>query len=59
MAEHGPFTFEGEIERMGAISRNMSTAPRWTRRVAKGVALAILLPVAVGLVAYVVGLFTH
>ncbi len=29
--EHEAFTFEGEIERLGAISKGMSTAPRWTR----------------------------
>lgn len=46
------FTFEGEIERLGAIGRNMSTAPRWTRLVARGVALMVLVPVAVGLVQF-------
>ncbi len=57
--EHGSFTFEGEIERLGAISRNMSTAPRWTRIVARVVVLLFLLPLVVGLVIYVAGLFTR
>jgi hypothetical protein len=56
--EHNPFTVEGEIERLGGISRGLSTAPRWARYVARGVALMILLPVAIGLVAFVVGIFT-
>lgn len=47
--EHGQYSFEGEIERLGAIGRNMSTAPRWTRIVARILALAILLPFVVGL----------
>lgn len=44
------FTFEGEIERLGAIGRNISPAPEWTRLVARGLALMILLVVAYALV---------
>ncbi len=47
--EHSSFTFEGEIERLGAMGRNRSTAPRWTRIVARILALALLLPFALGL----------
>ncbi len=50
--EHSSLTFEGEIERLGAIGRNVSTAPRWTRIVARVVALLILVPFAVALVLY-------
>lgn len=57
--EHGSLTFEGEIERLGAISANMATAPRWTRFVARGVALMILGPIAVFIGIYLVGLFAH
>ncbi len=57
--EHGQYTFEGEIERLGAISRNMSSAPRWTRLVAKVLAAAILLPFVIGLGAYAVRFLTH
>jgi len=52
--EHGQYTFEGEIERLGAVGRNMSTAPRWTRVVARVIALSMLLPFVVGLLVYVV-----
>ncbi len=52
--EHGPFTFEGEIERLGAIGRYRSSAPRWTRIVARVVALALLLPFALGLTFFLV-----
>ncbi|MEA2973259.1 MAG: hypothetical protein QOG82_1717 [Actinomycetota bacterium] len=55
--EHNAFTVEGEIERLGGISRGRSTAPRWARYVARGVALIILVPVAIGLVQFVGGLF--
>jgi hypothetical protein len=48
------FTFEGEIERLGAIGRNMSTAPRWTRLVARGVVLFLLLVIAYALVDFLV-----
>lgn len=48
------FTFEGEIERLGAIGRNMSTAPRWARLVLRGVALIVLLTVAYALVDFLV-----
>jgi len=51
------FTFEGEIERLGAISRNMSSAPRWTRLVARFVVVGMLVPFAVALVLFVVDLF--
>jgi len=57
--EHGSLTFEGEIERLGAIGRNLSTAPRWARVVAKVVAAMILLPLAVALVMFVVSVFTR
>jgi hypothetical protein len=56
--EHNAFTVEGEIERLGGISRGLSTAPRWARLVARGVALIVLVPIAFGLVAFLVGLFT-
>jgi len=52
--EHSSFTFEGEIERLGTIVRNRSSAPRWARIVAEVVALAILVPFAVGLVFFLV-----
>ncbi len=55
--EHGSFTFEGEIERLGAIGRHRSSAPRWARIVAQIVALAILVPFAVGLVVFLVDFF--
>lgn len=48
------FTFEGEIERLGAIGRSMSSAPRWTRLVARGLALMVLLAVAYALVDFLV-----
>jgi len=48
------FTFEGEIERLGAIGRNMSTAPRWARLVARSLALMVLLVVAYSLVDFLV-----
>lgn len=48
------FTFEGEVERLGAIGRNMSTAPRWTRLVAHGLALIVLLAAAWTLVDFLV-----
>ncbi len=48
------FTFEGEIERLGAIGRNMSTAPRWTRLVAYGLASIVMLAVAWTLVEFLV-----
>lgn len=54
--EHNAFTFEGEIERLGAISRNMSNAPRWARVTAKVVALFVLAVFAVGLVQFLVHL---
>jgi hypothetical protein len=57
--EHGAFTVEGEIERLGGISRGLSTAPRWARLVARGVALIVLLPLAIGLISFLVGLVTH
>jgi len=57
--EHGQFTFEGEIERLGAISRNMSSAPKWTRVVAKVLAVAMLLPLVIGLGAYLVNFLTR
>jgi|GEM_PF-3693606 len=56
--EHGAFTVEGEIERLGGISRGLSTAPRWARLVARGVALIVLVPLAIGIVAFLVGLIT-
>ncbi len=56
--EHGAFTFEGEIERLGAIGRKMSDAPRWTRIVARVVAMLIVFPFVIGLVAFVFGLLT-
>ncbi|MDQ6928344.1 MAG: hypothetical protein M3159_06735 [Actinomycetota bacterium] len=55
--EHGAFTFEGEIERLGAIGRNMSNAPRWTRVVARIVVLALLVPFLIALVVFVLRLF--
>jgi len=55
--EHSSFTFEGEIERLGAIGRNRSRAPRWARIVARVVALAMLLPFALALIFFVVGFF--
>ncbi len=55
--EHSSFTFEGEIERLGAIGRNRSSAPRWARIVAQVVALAILVPFAVGLIVFLVDFF--
>jgi hypothetical protein len=57
--EHNAFTVEGEIERLGGIGRGLSTAPRWARYVARGVAVVILVPLAIGLVQFVVGLFTN
>ncbi len=57
--EHSSFTFEGEIERLGAISRNRSSAPRWTRIVARVVALALLIPFALGLIFFVVAFFNR
>jgi len=56
--EHGAFTFEGEIERLGAIGRGVSTAPRWARWVARGVALVILVPVGIGLAQFLLRLAT-
>ncbi len=55
--EHSSFTFEGEIERLGAIGRYRSSAPRWARIVAEVVALAILVPFGVGLVFFLVDFF--
>ena len=55
---HNAFTVEGEIERLGGIGRGLSTAPRWARYVARGVALIVLVPIAIGLVQFVVGLFS-
>lgn len=57
--EHNAFTVEGEIERFGGISRGLSTAPRWARYAARGVAVVVLVPLAIGLVQFVVGLFTN
>lgn len=48
--EHNSFTFEGEIERLGAIGRNMSDAPRWARLTAKFVVLSMLAVLAVGVI---------
>ncbi len=52
--EHNSFTFEGEIERLGAIGRNMSNAPRWARFTAKFVVLSMLAVLAVGLIQFLV-----
>ena len=57
--EHDVFTFEGEMERLGAMGRNMSTAPRWARVVARVMAVLILAPLAVGRVAYAIRLVTR
>jgi hypothetical protein len=48
------FTFGGEVERLDAIGRNMSSAPRWTRLVAHGLALIVLLAVVFMLVDFLV-----
>lgn len=52
--EHNSFTFEGEIERLGAIGRNMSNAPRWARFTAKFVVLSMLAVFAVGVIQFLV-----
>jgi hypothetical protein len=57
--EHNQWTFEGYIERLGAFSRGASRATGWKRAVALLVAFAILLPIAVGLVVYLVELLTR
>lgn len=57
--KHGAFTFEGEIERLGGFSRGLSTAPRWARFLARGLALIILVPLAIGVVLFLVGLVTN
>jgi hypothetical protein len=47
--EHNQWTFEGEIERLGAFARAVnrgSRAPRWLRLLLAGV---VLLPFATGL----------
>jgi len=57
--EHSSFTFEGQIERLGTIGRNRSSAPRWTRIVARVVALALLIPFALGLIFFVGAFFNR
>ena len=42
--ENAPFTFEGQIEGLGRIGRNLSTAPPWMRVTAKVVAATFIVP---------------
>lgn len=49
--EHSQWTVEGEIERFGAFGRAGARARGWKRVVAVGLALGIIVPLVVGLVA--------
>lgn len=49
--EHNQWTFEGEIERLGAFSRGASHATGWRRTAALVVVVAMLAPIAISLVA--------
>jgi hypothetical protein len=54
--EHGQYTVEGEIERIGAFAAGARRAEGWKGRLALYLLLAILvLPVVVGLVVNLVG----
>jgi len=57
--EHNQWTFEGYIERLGAFSRGASRATGWKRAVALIVAIAILLPVVLGIVFSLIGVLTR
>ena len=47
--EHNQWTFEGQIERLGAFARGASRARGGPRRVGLLLAAAVLLPFAIGL----------
>ena len=53
---HSPYTFEGRIEGLGRFASGSHRVPGWRRWVAVVLALSFLLPVALGLVGYVVSL---
>jgi hypothetical protein len=48
--EHNQWTFEGQIERLGVFARGVGRAQGAPRRIGVIVALAVLLPFALGLV---------
>ena len=48
--EHNPWTVEGEIERLGAFGRSGASARGWRRYVAVTVAIAMVLPLVLGMV---------
>ena len=48
--EHNQWTFEGEIERFGAVGRAGASARGWKRYVAVLVAMALVLPLVLGMV---------
>ena len=54
--EHNQWTFEGQIERLGAFARGSHRVTGWRRTVAVVLALAFLTPLAIGLVSYLVAL---
>jgi hypothetical protein len=51
--EHGQFTFEGEIERLGAFSRGARHAKGWQRGLAIFLALLFIVPILAGVVGLV------
>jgi hypothetical protein len=56
--DHNQWTFEGEIERLGAFARGSHRASGWRRILAVVVALPILLGFVVGLVRLLAIAFT-
>ena len=51
--EHGQWTFEGEIERLGAFASGARRATGWRRRLAQFVAWTFILALAAGVVQFV------
>ena len=56
--EHNQWTFEGEIERLGALARGVNRATGGRRRVGVAMLAVVGLPALVGLTLFLVDLVT-
>ena len=54
LAHHSPYTFEGQIERLGIFASGVRRRKGWRRLAGRILTLVILLPFLVGIVAVII-----
>jgi hypothetical protein len=53
-AHHSPYTFEGQIEQLGMFASGVRRRKGWRRLAGRILALVILLPFLIGIVAVII-----